>query len=93
MERQTGAEDSAQHQLVCRHIHLRRAQRCLHVARLIVERLAQFVGDQLAHAHYVVAEQEAVRLIVFVAHLRHVLVDDRVLFAEVDYFHCCLSLN
>ena len=87
MERQTGTEDGAEHQLVGRHIHLGNAKRSLDVALLIVERLAQLVGDEFADAHDVVAEQQTVLLIVLVAHLRHILVNDRVALAEINYFH------
>ena len=87
VERQTCTEYGAEHQLVGRHIHLGNAKWSLYVALLIVERLAQLVGDEFADTHDVVAEQQTVLLIVLVAHLRHILVDNRVALAEINYFH------
>ena len=87
VERQTGTEYGAEHQLVGRHIHLGNAKRSLYVALLLVERLAQLVSDKFAYTHDVVAEQQTVFLIVLVAHLRHILINNRVALAEIDNFH------
>ena len=78
MERQSGTEYSAKHQLVCRHIHLSHTQWSLHVTLLIVESFAKFVGNKLAHTHNIVAEQQTVGLIILVTHLRHILIYDGV---------------
>ena len=87
VERQAGAEDRSEHQLVGGHAHAGCAQRGLHVALLIVESLAELISNELAHTHDVVTEKQTVGLIVFVAHLSHILVDDAVLFCKVDDFH------
>ena len=79
VEGQSGAEYRCQYYLVGRHADLSRAQRRLHVALLIVERLAYLVGHHLAHARNIITEKQAVKLIFLVAHLSHVLVEDSVL--------------
>ena len=74
VERQSGAEYRGKDNLVGRHADARYAQGRGYVFRLIFERLAYLVGHHLAHARYVVAEQQAVLLIVYVSYLCQILV-------------------
>ena len=56
MERQSGAEDGGQHDLVGGHVHLRHTQRGGDIHGLIVECLGNFKGFKLADAGDVVAK-------------------------------------
>ena len=87
MQGQSGTEYGGKHHLVGRHADGGYAQGCGHLPALIVERLADFVGFHLAYAPDVVAEHEAVVLVILVPEFGQVLVDDAVAFAEIDDFH------
>ena len=65
-------------------------QRGLDGLGFVLQGLRQFEGHHLTDAFHVVAEGEAVFLIVLVAQLSHVVVDDAVLFSEIDNLHFIL---
>ena len=87
MEGQSGTEDRCHHHIVHRHVDLCVGKRRMHGLLLIVKRFAYLVCHHLAHSLYVVAEEQSVLLIVLVAHLCQILVDDRILITEIYYFH------
>ena len=87
MEGQSGPEDGAHDQVVGWHVDGSHAQGCGHLALLVVEGLGYLVGHHLADAADVVAEERPVLLVLGVADLRQVLVDDGVAVAQVDDFH------
>lgn len=76
VEWHAGAEDGAEHDLVGDDIVFHRGERSGDFFFAVVERVADFVGYELADAFKIAAEAQAVVLDVDVAELHHVLVDD-----------------
>ena len=78
VERQTGAEDGGQHNLVGRNAHLSNAERRGDLALFILQPLRHLKSLIFTQPLDVVAEKQPVLLIVFIANLAKVLSDDAV---------------
>ena len=87
MQRQTGTQDSSQHELVGNGVDRCDAQRRLHVGLLVVERLAHFDCHEFADSLDVATETEAILLDVDIADFAQVHVEHAVVLGEVDDLH------
>lgn len=92
VERQSGAEDGGKHYFVYGHVHLSYAQRRGNVLFFILQRARNLKGLELANTLDVITEKEAVFLILSIAYLRHILIDNSVLVAKINDVHKELSV-
>ena len=87
VEGESGAEHSGQQHVVLGQLYVERAQGSGDGFWLVAERFRDFVGHQLSYTKDVVTKQQTVLLVFLVSEFSHVLVDDAVLFSEVDDVH------
>ena len=92
VERQSCTENGSENYLVSGHVNLRRAQRCHHRTRFIIQCFGDFESLKLTDTHHIVTKKQAVFLIVLVADFCQILVNDGVLLREINDFHSCFQV-
>ena len=88
VERQTGTKHGSQYDVILGQGNVDGTKRCRNGLRLVFQSLRQFVGHHFTDTHDIVTEHQAIPLVVLVTQLRHILIDNRVVLAEIYYFHC-----
>ena len=89
MEGKTGTENGGDDHIVLGQGDVNGAERGGDGFRLVLQRLRQLVGHDFADALDVVAEEQAVLLILLVAQLCHEAVHDGIPLSKVDNLHRC----
>ena len=87
MEWQSGPQHGSHHQIFLRQGDIQCTKRRGNRLGLIIQRLGELIRHHLAYALDIVTEKKAVLLIILVAQLRHIEVDNRVALTEINYFH------
>ncbi len=87
VERQAGTEYRSQHNLVYGHIHTGNAQGSGYILGLISQGFGYLIGFHLADALDIVAKKQSVFLIIDIAHLRQVLINNGIGVAEINDLH------
>ena len=92
MQRQSGAEDGSQHELIGDGVDRRDTKGCLHVGLIVIQRLADLYGHKLTDTLNVTTETERVLLDLHVANLAQEHIEHTIVLGEIDDLHYFIFL-